>query len=559
MNEAGKGQPTNVRETLSGLTIAFALAFVFRGFVIEGFVIPTGSMAPTLNGAHVRLHSPESGFGWAINPWEQSRTGQPEPVQGDTTPIDATDPMTGGRVGAQLPAELGRDIPTRGGERIFVFKYLFSVFDPARFDPVVFKFPGNPSENYIKRLVGLPNEEIALVDGDIFRRDAAPLIDGKSDWSDPAWSIVRKPERIQRTLWMPVFDARYEPISPDRDGRTWFRRPWQPVNADGERDTRWTLEPGSYAFEGGQAGTLRWDTSAWPITDRYWYNEVPNGPSNPMGGPFRPGATKLVYPVSDVRLAFNLEARGGGSVGAVLRTRKHEFRARLVGPRAEVAMRAEDAPEWTALGDAPLPAAVGEGAGIVRVEFWFADQRVGVWIDGREILAGDYDWTPADRVRFATSLDPQALASGAIEEPNPLTDWRAYTQPELRMEIDGGAMVLHRLRIDRDLHYQASTFSIREAGRDHSRRGQPALATHPLQPCVLGPDHFFMCGDNAGSSLDGRLWDDPDPWVARQLDPAPGVVHRHLIVGRAFVVYYPGMNRDRGYVVPDAGRVRWIW
>ena len=39
---------------------------------------------------------------------------------------------------------------------------LYQVFEPDRFDVVVFKNPTNPWENYIKRLVGLPGEQIAL-------------------------------------------------------------------------------------------------------------------------------------------------------------------------------------------------------------------------------------------------------------------------------------------------------------------------------------------------------------------------------------------------------------
>lgn len=58
----------NIKETLVSLTIAFALAFVFRGFVVEAFLIPTGSMAPTLNGAHVRFGDPHTGMDWAVGP-----------------------------------------------------------------------------------------------------------------------------------------------------------------------------------------------------------------------------------------------------------------------------------------------------------------------------------------------------------------------------------------------------------------------------------------------------------------------------------------------------------
>ena len=35
---------------------------------------------------------------------------------------------------------------------------------------------------------------------------------------------------------------------------------------------------------------------------------------------------------------------------------------------------------------------------------------------------------------------------------------------------------------------------------------------------VLGPDHFFMAGDNSPASSDSRLWGNPHPLVATQID-----------------------------------------
>ena len=51
---------TNIIETIQSLVVAFVLAMVFRGFVVEGFVIPTGSMAPTLLGQHFKKHSDQT-------------------------------------------------------------------------------------------------------------------------------------------------------------------------------------------------------------------------------------------------------------------------------------------------------------------------------------------------------------------------------------------------------------------------------------------------------------------------------------------------------------------
>ena len=42
----------SVLSLLESLTLAVLLALVFRGFVVEAFVIPTGSMAETLLGIH---------------------------------------------------------------------------------------------------------------------------------------------------------------------------------------------------------------------------------------------------------------------------------------------------------------------------------------------------------------------------------------------------------------------------------------------------------------------------------------------------------------------------
>src|SRR5689334_18788229 len=50
------------RETIESVVVAFILAFLFRTFEAEAFVIPTGSMAPTLFGRHKDVHCPQCGY-----------------------------------------------------------------------------------------------------------------------------------------------------------------------------------------------------------------------------------------------------------------------------------------------------------------------------------------------------------------------------------------------------------------------------------------------------------------------------------------------------------------
>src|SRR6476469_3272033 len=63
--------PHAIRETVESVIVAFILAFLFRAFVAEAFVIPTGSMAPTLMGRHKEIACPQCGYLYAVNASEE--------------------------------------------------------------------------------------------------------------------------------------------------------------------------------------------------------------------------------------------------------------------------------------------------------------------------------------------------------------------------------------------------------------------------------------------------------------------------------------------------------
>src|SRR5215470_16497503 len=60
-----------IRETVESVVIAFVLAFMFRTFEAEAFVIPTGSMAPTLQGRHKDIVCPECGYEYRVGASEE--------------------------------------------------------------------------------------------------------------------------------------------------------------------------------------------------------------------------------------------------------------------------------------------------------------------------------------------------------------------------------------------------------------------------------------------------------------------------------------------------------
>jgi len=558
-----KKQSAGVKEILTSLTIAFAMAFIFRGFVMEGFVIPTGSMAPTLMGEHTRWTSPESGYEWPVGPW-QMRGG----VAASPQRVDLHDPMTGTSVaGSARPAI---------GDRLFVLKYLRGVYEPARWDVPVFKYPRSPhgggGGNYIKRLVGMPNEQLVLIDGDVFYRpvnavfdeaagrwgpgDPQKTADGWAALMEDGWRVARKSEseRVQRSLWQLVFDSRYTP-----EGVLSFRPRW-------EGEGRWAgLNTREYRLE-SERGELVWNERV-PIDDYYPYNErEPGAGGMPWARPTT-GSNRTVFPVSDLSMALSivpevapvgltarLEARGMVYEGVIERQ----------SGRVVLRYRRDTEGEWTEGAAARIsPLEPGDAR---RIEFWHVDQELVLWVDGDRVASCEIDLSPVERLELATGESFTDLAarskpgSSNPYERRPLAEPSIYRAPRLRWVFDGGDFTLHRVSVHRDIYYRGDIDT------------QAKWAVGPDNIITLGPDHFFMTGDNSPSSFDSRYWgsysdgdgasrrfNDIDPWVYTQIDPTPGPVHRKLLVGRAFVVYFPAPLRSGPLPMFDFGRMRWVW
>ncbi len=121
---------------------------VVRPFLVEAFFVPTNSMCPTILGRHVTDVCPTCGKPAFGSP--PPRDGYPEPPDGHLMICE------GFHVHASKSAS-----ETSDGDRVLVMKIL----RPRRWDVIAFHFPGNPTITYVKRLVGLPGEEVFIKDG----------------------------------------------------------------------------------------------------------------------------------------------------------------------------------------------------------------------------------------------------------------------------------------------------------------------------------------------------------------------------------------------------------
>jgi len=116
--ESGDWKSTAV-EYAKSIVVALILALCIRTFVVQAYEIPSGSMENTLAiGDHI-----------LVNKF----------IYGTEIPI--------------------------------VHKRVLTVREPTRGDVIVFKFPEDRSKDFIKRLIGLPGDQIRIVDKKVYVND----------------------------------------------------------------------------------------------------------------------------------------------------------------------------------------------------------------------------------------------------------------------------------------------------------------------------------------------------------------------------------------------------
>lgn len=113
-------------------------------------------------------------------------------------------------VNARIPsASMENTIMT--GERLFGNRLAYLFGEPERYDIIIFKYPDDESQLFIKRIIGLPGETVIITDGEVY------VVDCYTDTTGvPDESLIENPMWFNDTIKLDDSFIK-EPMNPDED------------------------------------------------------------------------------------------------------------------------------------------------------------------------------------------------------------------------------------------------------------------------------------------------------------------------------------------------------
>jgi signal peptidase I len=475
------------------------------------------------------------------------------------------------------------------GDRVLVAKCLYDTHasEPRRYDVVVFKFPQAPVDkgtpkNYIKRLIGLPGEIIAIFFGRLYRwapQDGQELPFRKDDegvnpnqlWqhthsNDPfaqklfeqgQFQILRKPPEVMMALRRIVYDNDFQPS----DLVNVVDPRWNPAATKG-----WRADGGKGFIHKDDNDTIDWlryqhlvveRSSERPvvgnhkfkphlITDRMGYNSAVLSLRNQLDDPERlQDETPALNWVSDLMLECNLDvekAQGEFIVELSKSIYRYQARWNLADGVCTLVRIGGDGKEENL--DSKATRLKGPGSYLVR--FANFDSRLTVWVD-RELPFDEgcsYSppevWAPGERekveAKIRATFKDEPLVENALA--NFMLDRRGPTENDLQpasVGSKGAAVAVKHVRLWRDTYYTLDPRWPDYRNTDRADQDMPKdawsnphdwepLKKQPFRTLYVQPGHYLCLGDNSTASSDGREW---------------GLVPQRLLLGRALAVYFP--------------------
>jgi len=543
--------------------VALAIAVIlFRTFQAEGYMISTGSMAPSLLGYHKQVTCPRChySFTYGVAYDESVSANRFQGSEGETE-----ESFSGSGEYATCPncdtnSINLRHVPRNEGDQLLVFKHAYYLKRPRRWEVVVFQNPMKPTQAYVKRIVGLPGETVQVKDGDLY-------IDGK---------IQRKDLKTQQAVRLLVYDHEYQPKDDD-----FFQPRFVPVDTEAEDpqstapSAGWVKRDRGFTLNPSTENPLQEQDWSW-VKYQHWIRQ---GGQHETTVPLEEWPAGLEKPEPVIgSLHYDeekkqLRCRGAMSAEDCQRwlsqTDDEQFHLAVVllyeqshvapvldryaynsGVENQTAVPVHDF-----LFACDLSVAGAEGA--FAIELYdgqhrfrnlidFQKQQVSLWVDEQqqplrtERLRGDLFREGPVRLEMSV-MDRQVLCAvngELLYQPLIFTgssEPRKEIREPVRFGASGGRMEVSDLQLYRDIHYTQGK------------------AIHGVEtPYKLDADSYFVLGDNSPVSLDSRSWTD-------------GKVERKYLLGKPFLVHLPSRQGEVkfgsriGHIrIPDFSRIRYI-
>lgn len=348
-------------------------------------------------------------------------------------------------------------------DRLIVDKLRYTIFEPEQWDIAVFKYPIRQNQNYVKRIVGMPGMRLRFAGGNVYR-----VIAGDGSLPEHL-EVCRKPADLQHYIWKNVFPARMHVNDSTKALNQYLNG----------RNGTWTETDGVLRCE--PRGRNSRTRLTYSRGDRGLINEVWDGYPTDIARTIRESSGGTPVPhqrqVQDLRIAFDLTAEAVPQDVSVAIAMDFDEGDRTTTRRVGA--------RWTTDGIAlfidenqkdlhstPALEFDFEPGRTYSFRFAHCDDELTLEVDGEQVLdlnAGEYK---------------------ALADPRLVT-------PGIRVTT-GSPYTIANLRIDRDLHYIAST-----------RVGSPnrnLVIPDPNDVIEVPEGHYMMLGDNTLQSVDSRDW-----------------------------------------------------
>lgn len=558
------GRSSLVRMLLESI-VALAIAVIlFRTFQAEGYMISTGSMAPSLLGYHKQVICPRCQFSFAYGVAYDESVSQNRFQAGEDS-FDEFDSEP--RQHATCPncnthsIDL-TNVPRNEGDQLLVFKHAYYLKPPERWDVAVFQNPMKSTQAYVKRVVGLPGESVQIKDGDLY-------INGK---------IARKDLKTQRAIRLVVYDHHFRPENDE-----FFQPRLIPVESESPESQNsksshsWVAKGDGFTYDARNGDTLRpSDSREWSwVKYQHWMRQgehyltsvsLDRWPAE-IEKP-EPVLSRIQYNEKDKELSYKGAMSADDCHHFLNQTEDEEFRyaIALLYEKSHVAPILDHyaynsgvenrsaVPVHDLMFECDLKIDTREGEFAIeffeghhrfRNVFNFKERQISLFVDDQKqaVRTGQLDQQfrlESAKIEMSV-MDRQVLLAidgQLVYQPllySETSGLRKEIRVPVRLGANGGHMHLTNLKLYQDVHYT---------------RGKALNGVD--EPYQLDQQSYFVLGDNSPVSLDSRSWSDAK------------VEHKYLL-GKPFLVHLPSrqgevkIGNHVGHMrIPDFSRIRYI-